>query len=57
MTNKRIFLWVGLALFLIGGGILAWFGGDNGTAVGTVIGVAGIGMMGWAWMTGRGEES
>ncbi|MHC4413793.1 MAG: hypothetical protein ACYS0G_00760 [Planctomycetota bacterium] len=49
MNKNAVHLWVGLVLFLLGGALLALGGAVVGTALGTVAGLTGLGLMGWAW--------
>jgi len=51
--NARVLFWIGLGDLLLGGALMAFWGGPTGTAVGTVIGFAGIVLMAWAWFSGR----
>lgn len=49
MNDKRLI--VGILLFLIGGGLLAFGDGVATASVGTTVALAGIVMMGWAWLS------
>lgn len=50
---------LGVVIFLAGGAVLA-FAGDSvgGVALGTTAGLAGLGLMAWAWLgqTDRGDD-
>ena len=47
MSNWRVYFWIGGALFLLGGGVLAYW---EHVEVGTTLGLAGVGLMAWAWI-------
>lgn len=53
MTSSRLMM-IGVACFLAGGAMLAFVDGTTGTALGTVFGVAGLGLAGLGWMKRRG---
>ena len=56
MDQRRTILWVGLVLFVAGGAVLAWGGATTGTVLGTTMGLAGVGLVGWWWASaGRGN--
>ncbi|NNF42240.1 MAG: hypothetical protein HKO59_15325 [Phycisphaerales bacterium] len=40
---------IGLILFLAGGVMLTLWSGVAGSAVGSTFGLAGVGLMAWAW--------
>jgi len=52
MPNWRVFFWIGLGLFLLGGLLLAFFM-QQAPGFGTTLGVAGVGLMVWAWIGRR----
>ncbi len=52
MPNWRVFFWIGFGLFLLGGGLLAFFT-QQAPGFGTTLGVAGVGLMVWAWIGRR----
>lgn len=54
--TRTMMIVVGLIVFLAGGAVLALVPGPTGTAVGTTCGLAGIALLGWAWLQGRGED-
>lgn len=51
--NARVFFWVGFGDFLLGGALLALWGGPAGTGVGTLVALAGLTMMVWGWFASR----
>ncbi len=53
MRNWRVFFWIGLGFFVLGGVLLALMAGEYGTGVGTTLGLAGAGLMIWAWVSRR----
>ena len=53
MRNWRVFFWIGLGLFVLGGVLLAYGRDTIGTAVGTTLGMGGLGLMVWAWIGQR----
>ncbi len=53
MQNWRVYFWIGLGLFLLGGVLLAFDMARAGTAFGTILGLAGLGLMVWAWIGRR----
>ena len=53
MQNWRVYFWIGLGLFVLGGVLLAFGMEKVGTAFGTTLGVAGLGLMVWAWIGRR----
>ena len=56
MSTKTIQLWMGLVLFLVGGGLLAFARDSRGlVGVGTTVGIVGLGLMAWSWFT-RGSD-
>ncbi len=55
MNGRRVFFLVGLAALAVGGGLLAFGGPRVGTVLGTTLGLAGVGLIGWAW-AGRGRS-
>ena len=52
MPNWRVFFWIGFGLFLLGGVLLAFFT-SQAAGFGTTLGVAGVGLMVWAWIGRR----
>lgn len=56
MINRRLQFWIGLAVFLLGGLVLAIASEPASTALGTTMGLAGLGLMVWAWAK-RGPAS
>ena len=54
MVNRRVLFWLGLLLLLLGGLLLAVGGERLGTALGTTLGLAGVGLIGWSWAGRRG---
>ena len=48
MSNWRVYFWIGLGLFVLGGALLA-FGWEQ-VGVGTTLGLAGLGLTVWAWI-------
>jgi hypothetical protein len=53
MQNWRVYFWIGLGFFVLGGVLLAFGMESVGTAFGTTLGVAGLGLMVWAWIRRR----
>lgn len=53
MQNWRVYFWIGLGLFVLGGVLLAFDLARAGTALGTTVGLAGLGMVVWAWIGRR----
>jgi hypothetical protein len=53
MRNWRVFFWIGLGLFVLGGVLLAYGRDAPGTTYGTTLGLAGLGLMVWAWIGRR----
>jgi hypothetical protein len=53
MQNWRVYFWIGLGLFLLGGVLLAFFMEAAGTGFGTTLGLVGLGLMVWAWTRRR----
>jgi ABC-type phosphate/phosphonate transport system permease subunit len=53
MRNWRVFFWIGLGSFVLGGVLLAFDRNARGTAVGTTLGMGGLGLMVWAWIRRR----
>ena len=56
MSDRQAYFWVGLVVLLVGGAILAFGGPRAGTVLGTTLGLAGLGLMVWAW-SGRSGGS
>ena len=54
MGDKRVLFWVGLLALLIGGLLLGLGGERLGTVLGTTLGLAGVGLIGWSWVGRRG---
>ncbi|MHC4219073.1 MAG: hypothetical protein ACYSU7_11530 [Planctomycetota bacterium] len=52
MPNWRVYFWIGLALFLLGGALLA-LDVPGASTFGTTMGVAGLGLMVWSWIGRR----
>lgn len=52
MSRNRVFLWCGLGCLVVGGVLLA-LAGEAGTIWGTTLGLAGVGLCGWAWAKSR----
>ena len=53
IVNRRsVFIWIGIVLIIAGGAMLAFGGESFGPAVGTTFGIAGIGLLAWAWLIG-----
>ncbi|MHC4428104.1 MAG: hypothetical protein ACYS0D_05810 [Planctomycetota bacterium] len=52
MGKNRVFLWCGLGCLVAGGALLA-LAGEAGTIWGTTLGLAGVGLCGWAWAKSR----
>ena len=55
MKTKAVQLSIGFGLFLVGCAVLAYGEGEAWTGVGTTAGVAGLGLMVWAWLRGGSE--
>ncbi len=55
MNNRRVLLVIGLIVLVVGGAVLAWGGPRYGMVLGTTMGLAGVGLIGWAWARPRGE--
>jgi hypothetical protein len=54
--NRRLLFTCGVVIFLLGGAILA-FGDDRlGTPLGTTVALAGVVLMVWGWLGGRGDS-
>jgi hypothetical protein len=53
MKNWRVYFWIGLGVFLLGGVLLSSALERTGTVFGTTLGLAGLGLMVWAWMGRR----
>jgi hypothetical protein len=53
MRNWRVFFWIGLGVFVLGGVLLAYGRVTPGTPYGTTLGLAGLGLMVWAWVGRR----
>jgi uncharacterized membrane protein YhhN len=53
MQNWRVYFWIGLGLFLLGGVLLAFPMERAGTTFGTTLGLVGLGLMVWAWTRRR----
>ena len=56
MDRRSVFIWVGIVLIIAGGAMLAFGGVSFGPAVGTTFGIAGIGLLAWAWLI-RGDSA
>lgn len=56
MVNRRALLWAGLALLVVGGALLAFGTARAWTAAGTTMGLAGLGLIAWAWAGLREDE-
>lgn len=54
--TKTMLMTIGVVMFLAGGAVLALFSGTTGTAVGTTAALAGLALVGWAWLRGRGKD-
>lgn len=56
MSNAAL-MTLGIVIFLAGGALIALVPGVAGTAVGTTAGLAGLALIGWAWMRRPADES
>lgn len=54
-ATRRVFFWAGLAIFVAAGALLAFGPQKLGTVVGTTLGLAGAGLIGWSFI-GRRDE-
>ncbi len=52
-TTRRVFFWAGLAIFVAAGALLAFGPQKLGTVVGTTLGLAGAGLVGWSFIGRR----
>lgn len=50
---RRVYVIIGIVLFLLGGALLAY----TETLIGTTVGVAGLGLIGYGWLRGRPERT
>jgi hypothetical protein len=49
MRGSAALMWLGLALLVVAGALLA-FTERAGTVWGTTLGIAGAGLVGWSWL-------
>jgi hypothetical protein len=54
MNSRRALFWSGLIVLMAGGALLAFGSPQLGTVLGTTMGLAGAGLIAWAWAGGRG---
>ncbi len=54
-TTRRVFFWAGLGIFVAAGALLAFAPQKLGTVVGTTLGLAGAGLIGWSFVGRRGD--
>jgi drug/metabolite transporter (DMT)-like permease len=58
MDQRRTrLLWIGLVLLIVGGAVLSWAGPNTGTVLGTTLGLAGAGLIGWSWARSSGPRN
>jgi hypothetical protein len=54
MNDRRVHFWIGIGVLMAGGALLAFGGERTGTLLGTTLGLAGLGLVGWALLRGPG---
>lgn len=56
MNSRRALFWSDLIVLAAGGALLAFGSPQLGTVLGTTMGLAGAGLIAWAWAGGRSSS-